>query len=117
MSTQLRQFAVVLVVLSCFWMFAALAHFAFKGTFFTLTSDHLQLALFRIFGPGLSGMGLGWLLYRHSTKAPPLKPRDVWERVSKASDDETASEHRHVTFGSGLYARGVALQDRQNRLD
>jgi len=77
MRNAIRRFAVVIATLSCLWMFAALAHFAFKGTFFTLTSEHLRLALFRIFGTGFSGLGLGWLIYRYATQAPPQEPRGV----------------------------------------
>ena len=77
MSKALRLFSIALVVLSCLWMFGALAKFAITGMLFGITFGHWMLAVWLIFASGVAGLVLGWMLYKYSIQVPPQQPLDV----------------------------------------
>ena len=95
MNKALRPFAVVLAVLSCGWMYGSLTYFALNGTMLGFAPENRELALWAVFGPGVSGLVLSLLLYKYAakaSKAPPPKLGNLWARNVKSAGNETARE-------------------------
>jgi hypothetical protein len=74
---KMSRFAVIIAVLSCVWMFGAMAKFAITGMLFGITPANWMLAVWLIFASGLAGLGLASIVYQYSKQVSSQTSADV----------------------------------------